>query len=85
MKNQVVSFQNELNHLKSLEEKYRNENGDLQKRIDSESQRNIELSNSIKELESKIRAKEDQIMYIRKELEGARYSNSALLDNNSNL
>ena len=85
MKNQVVSFQNELNHLKSLEEKYRNENGDLQKRIDSESQRNIELSNSIKELESKIRAKEDQIMYMRKELEGARYSNSALLDNNSNL
>ena len=85
LKNQVVSFQNELNHLKSLEEKYRNENGDLQKRIDSESQRNIELSNSIKELEAKIRAKEDQIMYMRKELEGARYSNSALLDNNSNL
>lgn len=37
LKNQVVSFQNELNHLKSLEEKYRNENTDLQKRIDSES------------------------------------------------
>lgn len=85
LKNQVVSFQNELNHLKSLEEKYRNENGDLQKRIDSESQRNIELSNNIKELEARIRAKEDQIMYMRKELEGARYSNSALLDNNSNL
>jgi chromosome segregation ATPase len=71
--------------LKSLEEKYRNENDDLQKRIDSEGGRNIELQSSIKELEGKIKAKEDQIMYMRKELEGARYSNSALLDNNSNL
>ena len=85
MKNQVVSFQNELNHLKSLEEKYRNENGDLQKRIDSESSRNIEMSANIKDLETKIRTKEDQIMFMRKELEGARFSNSALLDNNSNL
>jgi len=55
----VVSFQNELNHLKSLEDKYRNENGDLQKRIDQEAGRNIDLTNSIKELEAKIRAKED--------------------------
>ena len=85
LKNQVVSFQNELNHLKSLEEKYRNENGDLQKRIDSESSRNIEMSANIKDLETKIRTKEDQIMFMRKELEGARFSNSALLDNNSNL
>ena len=85
LKNQVVSFQNELNHLKSLEEKYRVENTDLQKRIDSESARNIELTAAIKDLEAKIRAKEDQIMFLRKELEGARYSNSALLDNNSNL
>ena len=59
LKNQVVSFQNELNHLKNLEEKYRYENYDLQKRIDSEGGRNIELTNSIKELESKIRQKED--------------------------
>lgn len=85
LKNQVVSFQNELNHLKALEEKYRNENVDLQKRIDSEGSRNVELTASIKDLEAKIRGKEDQIMYMRKELEGARYSNSALLDNNSNL
>ena len=85
LKNQVVSFQNELKHLKSLEEKYRHENTDLQKRIDAESSRNMELTVAIKDLETKIRAKEDQIMYMRKELEGARYSNSALLDNNSNL
>jgi len=71
--------------LKNLEDKYRNENIDLQKRIDSESGRNIELTSNIRDLEAKIRAKEDQIMYMRKELEGARYSNQALLDNNSNL
>ena len=38
---------------------FKNENGDLQKRIDSEGGRNIELTNNIKELEAKIRAKED--------------------------
>ena len=85
LKNQVISFQNELGHLKSLEEKYRNENTDLQRRIDSEGGKNIEMTGAIKDLEQRIRAKEDQIMYMRKELEGARYSNSALLDNNSNL
>lgn len=45
----------------------------------------MELTIKIKEIESKIRVKEEQIMYMRKELEGARYSNSALLDDNSNL
>lgn len=59
LQNQVQSFQNELNHLKALEEKYRHENTDLGKRVDAESTRNIELSTSIKDLESKIRAKED--------------------------
>lgn len=43
------------------------------------------MSANIKDLEAKIRSKEDQIMFMRKELEGARFSNSALLDNNSNL
>jgi len=43
------------------------------------------MSANIKDLEAKIRQKEDQIMFMRKELEGARFSNSALLDNNSNL
>lgn len=68
-----------------MEEKYRNENTDLTKRVDAEGQRNIELSTGIRDFEVKIRGREDQIMYLKKELEGARYSNSALLDNNSNL
>lgn len=45
----------------------------------------MDLSSSIKDHEIKVRAREDQIMAMRKELDGARYSNSALLDNNSNL
>ena len=45
----------------------------------------MDLSSSIKDHEIKIRGREDQIMQMRKELDGARYSNSALLDNNSNL
>jgi chromosome segregation ATPase len=81
----MSNFMNELNHLKSLEQRYKDENGDLQRRIDNEGCQNVELSGSIKELEAKIRQKEDQIMYMRKELEGARYSNNALIENNSAL
>ena len=39
----------------------------------------------IRETEAKIRMREDQIIALRKELEGSRYSNSALLDSNANL
>jgi hypothetical protein len=34
---------------------------------------NVELSGSIKELDAKIRQKEDQLMYMHKETEGARF------------
>lgn len=43
------------------------------------------MAAQIKDLEAKIRVREDSIISNRKELDGARYSNSALLDNNSNL
>lgn len=66
---------NELQHLKTLEQRYKEENSDLQHRIDQEGCNNVELNGLIKELEVKIRQKEDQLMYLRKELEGARYSN----------
>jgi len=85
LKTQLSNFMSELNHLKTLENRYKDENSDLQRRIDSEGCQNVELSGTIKELEMKIRQKEDQLMYMRKELEGARYSNSALLENNANL
>ena len=85
LKTQLSNFQSELNHLKSMEQRFKEENADLQRRIDSEGCQNVELSGAIKELEMKIRQKEDQLMYMRKELEGARYSNSALLENNANL
>jgi peptidoglycan hydrolase CwlO-like protein len=71
--------------LKTLEQRYKEENSDLQNRIDSEGTQNVELNGSIKELEVKIRQREDQLMYLRKELEGARYSNQALHENNGNM
>jgi hypothetical protein len=74
-----------LEHLKQLEERYRLENTDLQRRIDAEGGKNLDLASSIKDLEAKIRIREDQIIQMRKELDGARYSNSSLLDNNSGL
>ena len=50
---------NELNHLKSLEQRYKEENSELQRRIDNEGCQNVEMSGAIKELEAKIRQKED--------------------------
>ena len=51
----MSNFMNELNHLKNLEQRYKDENGDLQRRIDQEGCQNVELSGAIKELEVKIR------------------------------
>lgn len=68
-----------------MEERFRNENLELQRRIEQEGGKNVEISTSIKDLEAKIRIREDSIVSLRKELEGSRYSNSALLDNNANL
>ena len=68
-----------------MEERYRTENLELQRRIESEGSKNVEISATIKDIESKIRIREDTIVSLRKESEGARYSNSALLDNNANL
>lgn len=58
---------------------------DINQRNDVETRRNIEIQTNVKDLEARIRAKEDQIMYLKKELEGSRYSNGALLEGNSNL
>ncbi len=57
----------------------------MQRRIEQETLRLSEITSGVKELEIKIRLREEQILQMRKELEGARYSNSTLLDNNSNL
>ena len=57
----------------------------MQRKIDLESSRLSEVTTGVKDLEIKIRLREEQILQMRKELEGARYSNSALLDNNSGL
>jgi hypothetical protein len=66
--------------LRSLDERYRNENADIQRRIDQESIRNAELTRLIQDNDAKIRVREDQIMQLRKELENSRYNNSSLLD-----
>jgi hypothetical protein len=71
--------------LRSLDERYRSENADIQRRIDQESIRNAELTRLIQDNDAKIRVREDQIMQLRKELETSRYNNSSLLDQNANL
>jgi chromosome segregation ATPase len=85
LKSQQANYQKELEHLRALDERYRAENTDIQRRIDQENLRNAELTRLIQDNEAKIRVREDQIMQLRKELENARYNNSSLLDNNANL
>ena len=40
---------------------------------------------NIKDLEGRIRVKEDKIAHIRRDMEGAHYSNQSILDNNAQL
>ena len=47
LKSQQSSYQKELEHLRSLDERYRSENTDIQRRIDQENIRNAELSRLI--------------------------------------
>ena len=65
--------------------RYKEENGEIQRRIDGEGSQNVELTAQIKDLELKIRQKEDQIMFMKRELEAAKYSNAALIETNANL
>jgi chromosome segregation ATPase len=85
IQSQVVSFENELNHLKSLEDKYKLENSDLQMRIDGESGKNYELNQAITDLQVKINQKEQHIGYLKNELQVAQNSNSSYVDTSSSL
>lgn len=71
--------------MKALEQRYKDENADLHKRTDQESNANLDLVAQLKDMEVKIRSKEDQIMYLRRELEGSKYSNASLIESNANL
>ena len=59
LKGQLQSFVNELQHLKALEQRYKDENADLHRRTEQEQQQNTELVSQLKDLEVKIRSKED--------------------------
>jgi len=44
---QQASYQKELDHLRALDERYRQENSEIQRRIDQELARNAELTRLI--------------------------------------
>ena len=52
---------------------------------DLELQRNRELSALLFDLEAKNRARDDQIVVIRKELDDVKFSNSSLFDRNADI
>ena len=71
--------------MKALEQRYKDENSDLHRRTEAEQHNNTEMVARLKDLEVKIRSKEDQIMYLKRELEGSKYSNASLIESNANL
>ncbi len=75
LKTQLGNFVSELKHLQSLEANYRQENQDLQRRADAESHTNIQLVGKVKESEGKIRAREDKLMQLRRDVENAKNTN----------
>jgi len=50
----------ELQHMKQLETKYKDENKDLHSRTDQEGRSNVHLIGQLKDLENKIRAREEK-------------------------
>lgn len=72
-------------YLKSCQEKTTNENNDIQARIDAESAKNAELTSIIRDIEVKIKAKEDQVAFLCNSINNARSVNATSLDNNSNM
>ncbi len=59
LKGQQANYQKELDHLRQLDERYRQENIDIQRRIDQEGTRNAELTRLIQDNEAKIRIREE--------------------------
>jgi len=58
---------------------------EIQGRIDAESLKNAELTSIIRDIEVKIKAKEDQVAFLCNSINAARNVNASSLDNNSNL
>ncbi len=85
LKSQLNSFVSELTHLKGLEQRYKEENGEIQKRIDGEGSQNVELASQIKEVELRVRQADDHLMYMRRELDQSKHNNGVLLESNANL
>ena len=68
-----------------MEQKYKEENRDLHQRCDQEGRANVQLVGSLKDVEGKIRAKEEKIHFLQKEIEQAKKQSSDLMANNGQL
>jgi regulator of replication initiation timing len=85
LKQQVEQFESHVGYLKSCQEKTTHENTDIQGRIDCESSKNVELGSIIKDIETKIKAKVDQVNFLTSTIECARATNCTSLNDNGNL
>ena len=82
---QIAQFESHVAYLRSCQEKTSVENTDINGRIVGESSKNSELTSIIRDIEIKIKAKEDQIIFLCNSINAARGCNASSLDNNSNM
>lgn len=82
---QIAQFDSHVAYLKSCRDKTTQENCDIDGRIVAECTKNAELSSIIRDIEVKIKAKEDQVGFLCNSINAARNVNCSSLDNNSNL
>jgi len=68
-----------------LEEKFLNENSDLQNKNMDEGNRNCDLSAKIHDVSMRINAAESRVMAMRGELDACKNANACSIDGNSNL
>lgn len=78
-------MERELEHQKSVDERLRSENNDLERRLESENHRNNELSNQIADLDNQIRKREEHIFILRQDAENLRLQGAHLNENNAQL
>lgn len=84
-KNHHDNLVGELKNHQMNEERFRQDNAQLQKANDDYAMKNAQLQSKVRELDAQAKAHEDQLTNQKKELEGARFSNNTLLDTNSNM
>lgn len=81
----IITLEADLNDLKRLNEKFRNDIITTQKNQQTEFSKNLEVTSHINRLESLIAEREDEIAHLRREYEELKRDHLKLIDTNDDL